>query len=469
MTRSKSGLATVIGVIFIILALAVGLNGFIYALNQQDRYTQVATQRTEADLERLGEDLDVTKVTIDSNKFNATLMNNGKLPLKVDSVWVTNKTSTTVWHQKFDFIPAKEIGPSRTITDVGKDLPLTALDSKSYVLKFVTERGNAVSIQSLSVAEADLKLSLFLMPRTISSGENVTIQLAVKNNQLDADSIHKINPIMNYSVCIPNCTGVTVTPILTPTQLDSLARDSTALFKWVYNIAGPNDTIVRFNATIQNAKPGSFVTDDLTIKPVIADTSSITSIIAANTGILSMDFTTFEFCKPSISASLLDCASNSTNWKPGWQVNILTQYIWRVNITNNGSKDIWLSENSAILLLHAQTGGGGNLPLVMYIKDDSTTTHEDPPGDYINYGKRLPAPVLTVSQTTPIYFGGAQLASALGDQTLQQLQAEDLGMSSVSIILFGYQDFDGDHNYIAGIDTIPYSQNIPFQGLYATL
>lgn len=96
MTRSKSGLTTVIGVIFIILALAVGLNGFIYALNQQDRYTQVATQRTQTDLERLSEDLDVTKVKIDSNKFNATLMNNGKLPLKVDSVWVTNKTSTAV-------------------------------------------------------------------------------------------------------------------------------------------------------------------------------------------------------------------------------------------------------------------------------------------------------------------------------------------------------------------------------------
>lgn len=161
------------------------------------------------------------------------------------------------------------------------------------MLKFVTERGNAVSIQSLSTSEADLKLSLFLIPRTISSGENVTIQLPVKNNQLDADSIHKINPIMDYSVCIPNCTGVIITPILTTTQLDSLARDSTAMFKWIYKVEAPSNTIVRFTASIQNGKPGNVVSDDLTISVVQSAKFAEQSTTATQAGSLSTTGGTF--------------------------------------------------------------------------------------------------------------------------------------------------------------------------------
>ena len=39
---------------------------------------------------------------------------------------------------------------------------------------------------------------------------------------------------------------------------------------------------------------------------------------------------------------------------------------------------------------------------------------------------------------------------------------------SVNLILFGYMDENDNGVYDVGVDIKPYSQNIPFQGLYAS-
>ena len=425
MTRNKSGLSTLVGAVFVILVLAVGLGAFIHALNQQDLYAQVATQRTQADWDRLNEELDATKVAIAAGKFNVTLMNEGKLPIKVDSLWITNQTANPKWHQKFDFIPAKEIGPSKTITNIGQDLSLSALDSKSYVLKFVTERGNAASIKSISVAEADLKLSLFLMPRTITSGENVTILFSVKNNQLDADSIHKINPVMDYSVCIPNCNGVTITPKSTPTQLDSLPRDSTALFKWVYKIEAPSNTIVRFAGSIQNGKPGNFVSDDLTIK--LAD-------FAGSAGKITIDFSSIRWTK-----------NGEANWNSSLAVPVSQPTIWKVNMTNHDVNTFYIGADSSFLIQKASSAQ----TVVWYViksyacNPTCTVTAYSP-----NYSIAIAS-----SETKTIYFaanaaGSANVASTAGTTDLW----------TGYILMFG-----GFGSAQPTKDT--YGQNLPFIGI----
>lgn len=98
---------------------------------------------------------------------------------------------------------------------------------------------------------------------------------------------------MDYSVCIPDCNSVAITPKSTPTQLDSLARDSTALFKWIYKVQAPANTIIRFNASIPNGKPGTFVTDDLTIFIIETAKFAEQSTTAAQAGSLAATGGTF--------------------------------------------------------------------------------------------------------------------------------------------------------------------------------
>lgn len=449
-TRSKRGLSTIIGALFFMFVVIGALTMMSWASQQQGSFSTTTTEVSRLQLERGVSALEIIDVRIDGNKFNITLQNNGPLTEKIVRLWATNETEAN-WHNNYEVNYI--VNPKQVITNVGQNVPLIADNLDAYKLKLTTERGALVAFRSLSVAQADMKLSMYISPITISTGENVTIMMSVTNNAKDVDSIHDLQPtIAVSSTCVGAGCPPAITPISAPSSIKSLARDSTALFKWTYNVAGPVNSTVTFTGSLIGASPSNSVSDSVSIKPVIADISSITSIIATNTGILTMNFTSFQFCNPAPAGD--NCASNSSDWKPGWQVQDDTPYLWRVNVTNNGAYDIYLDTNTAILILQAQSGGGGNLPTTMFIKADSTTTNENP-GAYTNYSKILQADKLYYT----IYFG----VTTAGGSMLQTIP--DPGIYAVNLILFGFSDTNDDGFYDS---TAPYSQNLPFQGLNAT-
>ena len=450
--KRKKGISTIIGAVFFMIVIIATLSVMSWVSLQQGNFTTTAVEVTRLQSERASSDLEVTDVRIDNKKFNITLQNNGPLAERIVRLWVTNETATN-WHNKYEVNHIA--GPKQVLTNVGQDIPLGAVSTDAYALKFVTEKGGLINFRSLSVAQADIGLSMYVIPSTISPRENVTIMMSVTNNAREVDSIHDIQPTMDTS---PTCVGSkcpTITMLSEPNGIDTLPRGSTALFKWIYNIDGPEDSKVTFTGTLVGAKPGNSVSDSVTISLELSDANikRISALLISNAGHVSMNFESFQFCEPNAK----DCRSNSPDWAPGWQVQEKKKYIWRVNLTNNGPKDIMLEKNTALLMLEAQTGGGGNLPSAMFIKKDSNVTHANA-GAYNDYSKILKANGTAV-QT--IYLGAENAGSA----TLIAIPHD--GLYAVNLILFGFIDANNDGKYKPEDDKEPYSQNLPFQGLYA--
>ncbi len=93
------------------------------------------------DLERNTEEFEVVKVGTANNKFNFTLQNTGNIPVNVTRLWVENTTDSAWDSARFDINTA--VAPGATITNVGQNIDLIALNTQSYFMKLVTERGNS--------------------------------------------------------------------------------------------------------------------------------------------------------------------------------------------------------------------------------------------------------------------------------------------------------------------------------------
>jgi len=175
-----------------------------------------------------------------------------------------------------------------------------------------------------------------------------------------------------------------------------------------------------------------------------------------STGDLFMDFTSFEFCEPAVN----DCTSDSSDWTSAWDGKIDTAYLWRIKIKNMGVEDIIMEQHSALFMLRAQTGGGGNLPRTFFIKADSTGMVEDP-GAYADHSKIVPAGGNWVT----FYFG----VNAAGSTTLETSHFKT-GINAVNVLIFGHQDVNDNRSYddlvVCGCPgDPPYSQNMAFQSL----
>jgi hypothetical protein len=463
---SKKGISTVLAAIFIAAIITVGLNAMSSSLNLQNNFAQVVTEKNIRETERVSESLEIRDVKISNYKLNMTVANTGTVPVRLVNMWVTNTTSITGWHKNYTL--NEVVNPGDTLFRLGTSLPVVAKNSSSYKINIVTERGSSASFHIISPTERGIYMSLFVLPRSVPSGQNVTIQFGVTNNITDGSILHAIKPQISWTAT--EVAGGTTTanaelmegPL--PPIAESLTLGETVFFKWVYKVTGDEKDKLNFNATITNAKQGNYVRESSEIvflQSHEAVTQNVLTQITTNSGILTMNFTTFEFCRPT-DPPAQDCTSDSPDWAPGWKVNDDTKYIWRVNITNNGDKNILLEKDSSILLLHVQDAAGGNIPTAIYIKADSTPTVEDA-GAYTDFDKVLLKPDEDgKGRPVTLYFGSDDPGAA----PLEEVPTD--GLYAVNLVLFGYEDANDDGDYTVGIDTIPYSQNIPFQGLFAT-
>jgi hypothetical protein len=225
-----------------------------------------------------------------------------------------------------------------------------------------------------------------------------------------------------------------------------------AFFEWTYNVVGNDAQQVTFNATLANAVTGNNATDTLTVLVPPVSQSSINEVLGGSVGILSMNFTSFEFC----DYQAVDCETDTTNWVRAWNGTTDTFYIWRINMTNNGLKDIFLEENTALLILRAQSVGGGGIAKVMFILNDSTDSQEDG-GLYTDHSKKLKVGISQV-----VYFG----EDKAGDSHTHEDTHGDETIYAVNLLIFGHEDTDGSGGYNTG--DIAYSQNLPFQAFRLT-
>ncbi len=456
--RAKKGISTIIAAVFMIAVIIIGLSAITSGLSFQNNLGQVVTQRNTEETEQGTERIELRDVGIDSNKFNLTVVNTGPLPTKLIRMWVTNTTATTGWHKNYTLNDV--INPGDSLPKLGQALSLVAKPDASYDLNVVTERGSTASFKIMSPKDTALKMSVFSSPRSSPPLGNVTLMFGVANNRTDGSMIQSITPT-TPTISYTNTPGGTVAASATliegptPVTERSLMMAETIFFKYVYKVNGDPKDKITFSFTIQNAKLGNSISESVEISAV-ATQQSVIGQITTNSGLITMNFTSFQFCAGD-TGSPITCQSNSANWQGGWNADDDTKYYWRVDVTNNGVRDIFLDDDTDLFLLQVSDGGAGNIATDLYLMADATTTTE--PAAYTsNFSKSIPAN----GQWTTLYFGGSDRAAAATQKI------GDVGLHPVLVMFFGFFDENDNHTYQSGTDNDPYSQTIPFQAVITT-
>ena len=452
----RRGLSTIVGAVFFVLVMASTIGYVTYSMDLLDNLARQIDVKQDTNLNRQAEELHVSDVSINNNEFNLTVTNTGSSPVNITRMWAQNMTDSS-WNQtKYQLNQVVSSGQS--VSNIGIGTGLVANDTQSYNLRLTTERGNSLSTQILSASNQPLEMGLYVTPSSPLAKSNATLLFSVKNNLTAGNIIQSITPQINP----PNVTGAATAQIMSgpsPASVQGLAPGEMVFFEWEYYIEGDKDDQITYNTTVANSVIGNFVTDTTQIATAPVAEESILSIVSGSSGLLFMNFTTFEACDPASS----NCRSTHPHWTSAWELESGLEYLFRVNVTNHGGNDIFLEERTAMVHFPTKDGSANINKYPAYIRADSTQADENP-GAYTNWGKNLLA-----GETSTIYFGSEDPPGGAQEDDIVGQYNQD-AIVAIMLVIFGSEDDEctpGPCNGHQSSDP-PYSQTIPFQAFTLT-
>ena len=325
--KCRKGLSSVVGIVFVIIALLSTVSYITYSMNTLDNFNQSVMVTTQENMDRANEIFSVEKVSLNNNKFNITVQNNGNLPISINRLWVENITHTGDWTFKYDINHA--VAPAEMVYNIGQNIPLSALESQSYKIKLVTERGNTKEFSVNSPSFAPLNIQLLALPSTISSGFTTGLVMLVTNN--GSDTLINLAPqTPSKSSGLATCT---LGPV-SPPSYDTLPPGGTAVFKWDLTVSGNAPNSCTYTAQLQNPYPGNTAQATVTLKTI-----KITSTdFATHAGVLSINYTSFRW------------SQGGNVWHNDWNVPKGANTVFSLDLNNNNfTGTIWLSNASSLV------------------------------------------------------------------------------------------------------------------------
>lgn len=271
-SRNRKGLSTVVGAVFMVIIIAGALNVTMWTMQQQDRVTQTVIEATNKKLSNLNEQIGISDIRINSNKFNLTVTNTGGASAHLKSVYIVNETASPKQQYRYD-IDYYVSGRNYT-KNIGQTLPLIANTNTAYSVKVISQAGNSAVARVARLGDTPLQMSLYVIPPTVTPGENVTLLYTVTNNYTDSNLAQSLTPTISTS-CVG--TGCSLTPKISPAGSTTLQKGATALLKWVYTANGPEGTVLMFNASLSGAKAGNYVLEKGRIQLIGESQTSIVS------------------------------------------------------------------------------------------------------------------------------------------------------------------------------------------------
>ncbi|MFB5619683.1 MAG: hypothetical protein ACE5RC_00925 [Nitrosopumilus sp.] len=424
MIKKRRGLSNVIGMIFLVIVLSSVIGYFTYGINLIERVNDEVVVKGIESIDKSKETFEVINVGITDGKFDLAIKNTGQLPIHFTRLWVNNVTDSSWPLQNFTL---NEISsPGQTIYNVGQNLNLYALESQSYDLRLVTERGNLFDVQITSPQDESLEMNLFSTSKSVLTGQNVTLWFGVTNNVTSGSVLQLLTPQIEDPPDITGGATATYKEGPIPSSKESLSPGDTAFFKWIYTVTGSATDSITFNATVNNAKQGNYVQESVEFFSIDAD-----SVSAQNAGVLQMSYESLEWTQGS-------------GWSTGWNLSDTTSTAWRLNVTNNHPTNTFYFGDDTVLLM---TPGGGSSK-TFYIVENATATgtltaytdldHSVGPGNELR-----------------IYFGSKDPAGSTSQST------GTAGIYESPILMFGKMCSGGG---CPGSGT-PYGQTIPFLGI----
>ena len=199
-SRSKHGVGSVIGAIFLVLILLTGYTFYFLNVTVTDEYNTALQDMQELDLKRNKESIESTSVSITADeKLNMTVKNTGSYHTHFIWLGVFNKTSTPETQQYSSL--STYVDPGESATGIGSTITVTS--GNQYVIQLVTELGNIFNYD--------------LYPITITGSDTMPYY------QTPADW-------RDYTITIPSTTGTSI-----PIYFNVYANGSSFEFSGISN------------------------------------------------------------------------------------------------------------------------------------------------------------------------------------------------------------------------------------------
>jgi archaellum component FlaF (FlaF/FlaG flagellin family) len=279
--RHRRGLSTVIGAVFMILVTVGALNVVLWTLQQQNRVAESLIEKSNSNLNKLNEDIEISNVRVDGDKLNMTVTNTGGAAATIKSVYIINETASEQYRYDLDLV----VDGRESQKDVGQTLPLIIKDDTRYSVRLITESGNTVTTNISPLSAVAFPMQLYLIPPTPTPGENITALFAVTNNLTDSELAGDVDLKLYYSLgCTPSPEACYVEKHVEPvSNITTIGKGNTALFKWVFEVKAPDETYITFNASLANAREGNYEIEKALIKVVdTAQTSFASEIVVSS-------------------------------------------------------------------------------------------------------------------------------------------------------------------------------------------
>jgi hypothetical protein len=268
--RTRRGLSTVVGMVFSIIALSTTVAYVSYSMNTLNNYNQAALVSSQQNINLANEKFQVASATIANNKFNITVVNTGNIPINFTKIWVQNTTGVDWVHS---YVPSNNmVTPGGILKNIGQNIPVSALPTKSYSIKLVTSRGNNLLFFINSVNQQQLDVKLQTSPPTVSNQFDTTVLMSVTNNSTNVATISNLQPqqlTVDTSSCSLTCTAILVSGP-TPTSYPILQPGETVTFRWEYQITGSDTNTIQFTTGILNGGSPNTAVANVVVKDVVS-------------------------------------------------------------------------------------------------------------------------------------------------------------------------------------------------------
>ncbi len=255
--KQRRALTTVVGGVFFLIVIITAASYLTYSMNLFESFSQNVFAADQERENRKKESFDISKLTIENNKINLDIHNSGDIPVSFTRLWVENVTGVDEVY-RFDLNSTVTTGS--TAEDILQGVPFTALQTESYKMKLVTNRGTTKEF-SVNASTEPLHLQLFALPEAVPTNFKSTILLSVTNNSTQNTIYTNIQPILNVTSlgAVAEFEG----PMPEPHAV--LEKGETAIFEWSYRISGDDGDKIKFDAQILNGVPGNIVSKEVEV------------------------------------------------------------------------------------------------------------------------------------------------------------------------------------------------------------
>ena len=256
--KQRRALTTVVGAVFFLIAIITAASYLTYSMNLFESFSENVFAAEQERENRQKESFDISRLTVENSTINLDVYNSGDIPVSFSRIWIENVTGID---EVFKFDLDKTVPTGITSKNILQDIPFTVVDTQSYKMKLVTDRGMTKEF-SLNASTDPLNLQLFALPETVPTNFKATLLLAVTNNSTEDTIYTNVQPVLNVISLGANATLEGPAP----TPFPVLEKGNTAIFEWNYRLVGDDEEKVRFEASILNDDPGNIVSKEITVQ-----------------------------------------------------------------------------------------------------------------------------------------------------------------------------------------------------------